>query len=497
MAKHPTLLNAVDFESLFTALPSPHMVLDRDLQMVAVNAAYERVTMRSRTELIGGKLFELFPNEGPSGRRLRESLTRVLETGESDTIAYLAYEIPRPESEGGGFDHRYWTAIHTPLKDPEGGVAYVVQNTADVTELVAAQAAATLPFRSRSGEVELLQRAQEAEVAYRASLSDSADFKRLFQSSPSLIAVLRGPEHVFTFANEAYQQFVGDRLLIGRSVRDAFPELAGHDYIDLLNAVFQEGEPHLAEGRRLLLSHAGEEALQEVYLDFSYHPIHDVTGTITGIFMQGMDRTEHFRSLNRQRLMVDELNHRVKNTLSTVQSIARQSFRGTQAEAAQGAFEARIIALSRAHDVLSERHWETVRLSTLLGQELAAFDNRRVSLSGPDVDLNPKAAIALAMVFHELATNAARFGALSLEAGALQVTWDRDSKAQWLTLEWRESGVGTLGGALAGGLGLRMLKRIIEGELDGRLTFDLGSDGLICSFQLDMNEVEDFAASSH
>ena len=493
MAKHPQLLNAVDFETLFTALPSPHMVLDRDLHMVAVNAAYERVTKRSRTELLGGKLFDLFPNDGPSGDRLRESLSRVLETGESDTIAYLAYEIPRPDSEGGGFDHRYWTAIHTPLKDDAGGVAYVVQNTADVTELVAAQAAATLPFRSRSGEVELLQRAQEAEDAYRTSLSDSADFKRLFQSSPSLIAVLRGPDHIFAFSNEAYEQFVGHRPLIGRPVREAFPELADQGFFDLLANVFAGGGPYLAEGRRIFLRQAGAEGLQEAYLDFSFHPIHDVTGVVTGIFVQGMDRTEHFRSLHRQRLMVDELNHRVKNTLSTVQSIARQSFRGIEAAASREAFEARIIALSRAHDVLSERHWETVKLAALLGQELAAFDTSRVQLTGPDVDLSPKAAIALAMVFHELATNAARFGGLSGGEGALDVVWERVDGA--LRLQWRESGVAASAGKIAGGFGTRVLKRIIEGELDGRLELGLGPDGLVCSFEVGMNEVEDIGTS--
>ncbi|RYG00342.1 MAG: PAS domain-containing protein, partial [Caulobacteraceae bacterium] len=423
MAKHPPLLNAVDFEYLFRALPSPHMVVDRGLTFVAVNAAYERVTKRSRAELIGGKLFELFPNDGQSGDLLRESLARVLRTGESDTIAYIPYEIPRPESEGGGFDLRYWTAIHTPLMDAEGEVAYVLQNTADVTDIVALQAAATLPFRPRSGAVELLQRAQEAEVAYRASLSDSADFQRMFQSSPSLIAVMRGPDHIFTFANEAYQRYVGDRPLIGLSIRDVFPEIGEQGFFDILQGVFGGGGPHLAEGQRILLRQMGQERLQEVFLDFSFHPIHDMTGAVTGIFFQGMDRTEHFRSLHRQRLMVDELNHRVKNTLSTVQSIARQSFRGTETEASRQAFEARIIALSRAHDVLSERLWHTVALSALLNQELAAFDTSRVRLAGPDVDLNPKAAIALAMVFHELATNAARFGALSGETGGLQVDW--------------------------------------------------------------------------
>ena len=493
------LLNAVDFESVFSVLPSPHMVLDRDLQMVAVNAAYEQVTMRSRADLIGGKLFELFPNSGPSGDRLRESLQRVLDTGESDTIAFLPYDIPQPEASGGGLRKRYWTAIHTPLKDETGSVAFVLQNTADVTEIVALQTAATLPFRTMPGEVELLQRAQEAETAYRSSLSDSADFNRLFQSSPSLIAVLRGPDHIFTFANESYQQFVGDRPLIGLPVHEAFPELGDQGILGLLTAVFSGGEPHIAEGQRILLRQGDGEALEEAFLDFSFHPIRDVTGAVTGVFVQGMNRTEHFRSMHRQRLMVDELNHRVKNTLATVQSIARQSFRGIAPETARRAFESRIIALSRAHDVLSERMWDTVRLSTLLGHELAASDTSRVRLAGPDVDLNPKAAIALAMVFHELATNAARFGALSGDDGSLEVLWDLGGRKadRQLVLLWRESGVAAAGDTGKAGFGTRMLKRIIEGELDGRLDMEFGADGLVCSFEVGMSEVEERAGNIH
>ena len=99
-------LPQIDFRALFETLPSPHMVLDRDLCFVEANLAYQRVTERTRDQLIGGNIFDLFPNPGEGGRRLRASLERVLTTGESDTLALIPYAIPLPVSRGGGFEMR-------------------------------------------------------------------------------------------------------------------------------------------------------------------------------------------------------------------------------------------------------------------------------------------------------------------------------------------------------------------------------------------------------
>ncbi|BDA85625.1 hypothetical protein Sa4125_31670 [Aureimonas sp. SA4125] len=490
-------MKPIDYQSLFAALPSPHMVLDRRFDYVATNAAYEAVVGRTKEELLGHNLFALFPNEGDSGKRVHASLLRVFSNGEADTIAYLRYDIPRPERDGGGLETRFWSAVHIPLFDEDGNVAYVMQNTVDVTELAQRPPTAALPFRTLSGETELLQRAREAEDAYRSSMSDSADFKRLFQRAPAMVAILDGPFHIFSFANDAFQRFVGDRPLIGRDVRTAFPDIGEQGFYEMLDAVFADGVAHNAEDKRIVLAAPGGEGVREAYFDFAAHPIQNVQGAVTGILVQGTDRTGHFVALQRQRLLVDELNHRVKNTLATVQSIARQSFRDTETEAARRAFEARIMALSKAHNVLSERHWETVKLSVLLEQELAAFEPSRIALSGPDIDLSPKAAIAFAMVFHELATNAAKFGALSLVAGSLQISWSRAGAGDkpFLALQWTETGVGSPPQPLRKGMGMRMLKRIVEGELDGRLDLDLDPNGLICRLEVAADAVESVESS--
>lgn len=477
----------IDFELLFERLPSPHMVLDRELRYVAANAAYEKATLRSKAELIGRKLFDLFPNEGESGRRLRVSFERVFETGEADTLAYIPYDIPRPPEQGGGIEERYWTAVHTPLTDGEGKVAYLVQNTVDVTDIVRIRQAASLPFRL-AGETQLIERAREAENAHRALLAESEDFRRMFQQAPGFIAVLSGPEHVFTFANDAYRRLIGGRDVIGLNVAEALPEIAGQGFFDMLDGVYRTGEPVGGEGVRVMIQQEMEGELTESFLDFSYKAIKDAQGRISGVFVQGMDRTESVRTLRRQRLLLDELNHRVKNTLATVQSIASQTLRSARdINAARKDFEARVIALSKAHNLLSARHWVSTDLKALVDQELSIYGQERVTTAGPLVMLNPKASIAIAMLLHELSTNAARYGSLSMPAGLVAISWivgNDDDGNEMLSLKWSEMGGPPVSLPDHKGFGSRMIERVATGELGGQFSAEYSSEGF--RFSLDI-----------
>src|SRR5690606_30331849 len=144
------------------------------------NPAYLAATGRTLEQLRGRYVMDMFPNPGESGRRLRESFERVLATGERDTLAYLPYPIARPE---GGFSDNYWSVVHVPIADDDGKVAFVLQNTVDVTEFVRLREAASLPFASLAAETSLIERTREAEAA-------SANFRRLFQQAPAFFAVL-------------------------------------------------------------------------------------------------------------------------------------------------------------------------------------------------------------------------------------------------------------------------------------------------------------------
>lgn len=458
----------LDFARIFEALPSPFMILDQDLRYVAINQAYLETVNREREALLGQSLFDMFPNSDESGLRLKASLEQVLATGDSDTLPYLAYPIARSD---GAEEHRYWTAIHVPIFGDDGRPKYVMQNTVDVTEFARLREAATLPFNSLPAATKLIERTREAEAA-------SADFRRLFQQAPAFVAVLSGPAHVFTFASDSYARLVGGRNVIGQSVAKALPEVVEQGFVALLDRVFVEGYIHHAESARLMLVREPGRPPEETFLDFSYHPIRDSQGVITGIFVQGMDRTESVRAAQRQRLLIDELNHRVKNTLATVQSIASQTLRSSNdvAEARQ-AFEARIIALSKAHTMLSDRHWHDTEIGHLICQELSAFESEQVRYGGPVLMVNAKATVALALVLHELAANAAKHGALSAPEGTLVVNWlegDGDS----LVLEWVERGGPPAQEPARRGFGSRLLRTVVTGEMRGELDLRYEPEGL-------------------
>ncbi|WP_168990377.1 PAS domain-containing protein [Aureimonas flava] len=482
-------MNRLSFHQLFDALPSPHMIVDRDLAFVAVNPAYEGVTGRTRDELVGRRMFDCFPSEGPERARLESSIRRVFESGRADTLAFIEYAIPLSADPADGFEKRYWSAVHSPLCDEQGQVIFALQNTVDITELVrlrtAAGSSASVPLE----EMALLQRTREIEAAYRTSRGQLDRFRHLFEQAPGLVALLRGPDHVFTFANRAYRALAGDRELRGLPTREVFPDAEAKGLLEMLDRVYASGEAFEGSGLRVLAS-CPDGGLRELFLDVSFHPVRDDAGQVEGVFVQGYDRTDSVRAHHRQRLLIDELNHRVKNTLSTIQSLARPSFRADRdREEARRTFEARIVALSNAHNLLSERHWESADLETVLLAELRALDLDRVAVSGMPVRLNSKAAIAMAMIFHELASNTLKYGALSAEGGRLAVEWRR--RADAVVLEWREAWTSPEPVSIQAGFGMRMLERIVTGELEGRLQADAGETGLVWTIELPAIEIEE------
>ena len=468
-----------DFERLFEALPGAHMVIDRTFSYVAVNRAYEAVLNTPRSSMIGRNLFEVFPNDGESGELLRASFRRVFETGLPDTVAYIPYDIPRPAEQGGGMEQRFWTAVHQPLTDETGAVAYLIQNTTEVTEIVRLREAASLPFRS--GATQLLERAREAEQQHRALLAESEEFRRLFQQAPGFFAIVSGPDHVFTFANDAYLRLIGGRNVIGMPVASALPEVVEQGFVTMLDSVYSSGKPEGGEAMLVRLQRKPDGAIEDMYLDFSYDAIRDSDGTVTGVFVQGMDRTEAVRTQQRQKLLLDELNHRVKNTLASVQSIASQTLRSARDLASGRAdFESRIVALSKAHNLLSAREWASAPLGEIVNQELAIYDPAKVDAEGPDVTLSSKASIALALVIHELSTNAAKYGALSTPQGVVTVRWLTELEHGRLVIDWSERGGPLVQPPERQGFGSRMIRSVVVGELGGEFSSAYETEGFSC-----------------
>ena len=187
-------------------------------------------------------------------------------------------------------------------------------------------------------------------------------------------------------------------------------------------------------------------------------------------------------SERKQRLLIDELNHRVKNTLATVQSIASQTARRAgDVESFSRTFEARLIALSRTHNALTQGGWERAGLKGLLQAELKPYAREQIALEGEEVQLDSRQALGLGMVFHEMATNAAKYGALSKPEGCVRVAWrvEPEADGRTLRLEWSESRGPAVRAPTRKGFGSRLIRGTVEQELGGEARFDYAKTGLV------------------
>jgi PAS domain S-box-containing protein len=216
-------------------------------------------------------------------------------------------------------------------------------------------------------------------------------------------------------------------------------------------------------------------------------PVRDKAGHVVQHFASFVDLTVHKREEGRLRFLLDELNHRTQNTLATVQAIAVQTLRGAADKEAVSAFEGRILALSKAHALLGGEHWEAVSLRDVVDRILQPFglNDRRAShfsVNGDDVHLQPKAALTLAMVFHELATNAAKHGALSDGgAGKIDIAWRVEPTAHGrMRLRWQESGGPPVTRPGRKGFGSRVIEGGLARELDGEVRLDYEPAGVVC-----------------
>jgi two-component sensor histidine kinase len=187
-------------------------------------------------------------------------------------------------------------------------------------------------------------------------------------------------------------------------------------------------------------------------------------------------------------LLVNELNHRVKNTLATVQSIASQTFREASDPAeARRKFDARLAALGRAHNVLSNEKWETADLREIVEEVLEphAAERKRLHVSGPEIRVAPRVAVMISMALHELATNAAKYGALSNAVGEVFIDWAPEALggADGLRLTWRERGGPPVQPSERKGFGTRLMQEGFAGQLGGGAALDFHPAGLTCTLR--------------
>jgi PAS domain S-box-containing protein len=288
--------------------------------------------------------------------------------------------------------------------------------------------------------------------------------------------------------------FVNQAMIaaLGRSRR----ELLGHGWMD---AIDPEDRPKLTAAREHARANHSSVHYQGRFrrpdgslriIQLYGRPRFDALGTFCGHVGIATDVTKAREAEQRQNLLINELNHRVKNTLATVQSLVRQTLREHLASSdLEQALTERLLALSTAHDVLNRETWKGADLTDLLNDLLRPYEAPgRVSTGGPKVWISPKTAIALAMVVHELATNATKYGALSSPHGRVELHWTTDEAT--VALEWREVGGPPVAKPERSGFGSLLLGRMLERELGAGAEIVYASEGLTCRLRAPVAERE-------
>jgi PAS domain S-box-containing protein len=223
-----------------------------------------------------------------------------------------------------------------------------------------------------------------------------------------------------------------------------------------------------------------------IWVRLAAAPIRNDEGEVVASVVAVVDIDQEKRAEAHQRLLINELNHRVKNTLATVQSIASQTLRNAgSTEEARPALEARLFALSRAHDVLTRENWESANLWDIVGEAMAPFRHhreRRLHVQGPPVRVLPRMALAIAMALQELATNAVKYGALSNASGSVRVEWRAaGGDDPRLHLVWTEEGGPPVHAPRRRGFGTRLIERSLAQDLNGRAEIEFRVTGVVCT----------------
>lgn len=348
--------------------------------------------------------------------------------------------------------------------------------------------------RSAVNLMEEAIRARHAVESLNNSLRESEErYRILFERYRTLFEL--GPVAVFSCDAAGKIQMFNRRALElwGREPSPARRFSGAHSLLDADGSTLAPEQSPVAK----VLNGTPEIRAEELILErpdgsrltvlANVRPLKNDRGEIIGAIEGFYDITERKQAEARQQLLIDELNHRVKNTLATVQSIAAHTLTDAAGAEAQKHFDDRLIALSRTHDVLARASWERASIRELLDQELEPFRSRSpFLLEGPEIDLRPKAALALGLAFHELATNAAKYGALSVPAGRLRVKWQRLTAAPpgGLRLQWAEARGPAVKKPACRGFGLSVIERGLALELGGKVALDFKTSGVVCLMEI-------------
>jgi PAS domain S-box-containing protein len=367
------------------------------------------------------------------------------------------------------------------------GADYYLTKPFSARELVAQVHANLMLARVRREANECLRKSEEA-LRLRA-----AQYETLLNEAPLGVYVVDAEFRILSVNPTALAAFGDTSGLIGRDFEEFIHVLWPAHYADEIVRLFKHtlktGEPYFDP------EHIEERLDRSVteYYEWQIHRIPLPEGGY-GVVCYFRDISAQVRAARQRELLINELNHRVKNTLATIQSITAQTLKGAKVPpSVNEVLEARLLSLAGAHDVLTQQNWEGAHLRNIVVKALSPFvaSGRDFEIEGPDVKLHPKSTLAITMALHELATNAVKYGALSTRSGRASVQWtiSTDRGESYLNITWTEAGGPLVTSPTRKGFGSRLIERGLAGELGGEARIDYRETGVICSIRAPMTGI--------
>lgn len=228
---------------------------------------------------------------------------------------------------------------------------------------------------------------------------------------------------------------------------------------------------------------------QQKWFDILVEPLRDGTAQVVGVTTVALDITQRKQSEDQLRVLLRELTHRSKNLLAVIQAIARQTASRTGSlDTFLDQFGARLVSIGSAHDLLVAGDWTGASVQTLLANQLGSYSDfigNRITLDGDDIQLKPDATQNIALAIHELVCNAAKYGALSVDDGKIDITWrTEEGDAPVFRLVWKETGGPPVEAPDLVGFGRMMIERVVGKALDGEVKLDFEPDGVRCVIEI-------------